>query len=77
MFFEAMRRKGHAVDAGGNGTAGSASVRAAARPEDMAAVVPIHNAVNERAWKLICEWEAPYVKPNSRYVLFCRLPVFF
>jgi cytochrome c heme-lyase len=29
-----------------------------AQPQDMAAIVPIHNAVNERAWKEILEWEA-------------------
>ncbi|KAI9828564.1 MAG: hypothetical protein M1819_006556 [Sarea resinae] len=28
-----------------------------ARTEDMKAIVPIHNAVNERAWKEIKEWE--------------------
>lgn len=28
---------------------------------DMATVVPIHNAVNERAWKEILKWEAPYM----------------
>ncbi|KAI9221882.1 cytochrome c/c1 heme-lyase [Blastocladiella britannica] len=28
------------------------------REEDMAVVVPIHNAVNEMAWKKILEWEA-------------------
>ena len=28
---------------------------------DMKTVVPIHNAVNERAWKEIREWEAPYL----------------
>lgn len=31
-----------------------------ARAADMRVVVPIHNAVNERAWKEILEWEAPY-----------------
>lgn len=31
-----------------------------AMAEDMKTVVPIHNAVNERAWKEIKEWEAPY-----------------
>jgi cytochrome c heme-lyase len=41
MFFEAMRRKG--LDG--------------ARAEDMRSVVPIHNAVNERAWRDILEWE--------------------
>lgn len=43
MFFEAMKRKGHASDA-----------------KDMKTIVPIHNAVNERAWKEIKEWERPY-----------------
>lgn len=27
------------------------------RAEDMNVVVPIHNAVNERAWQAIIEWE--------------------
>jgi len=43
MFFEAMKRKGHAGDA-----------------KDMKMIVPIHNAVNERAWKEIKEWERPW-----------------
>lgn len=32
------------------------------RPQaaDMATVVPIHNAVNERAWSEILKWEEPY-----------------
>ena len=30
------------------------------RATDMAAIVPIHNAVNERAWKEIREWESGY-----------------
>ena len=45
MFFDALRRKGNA---GG------------AHPADMRTVVPIHNAVNERAWREIKAWEAPY-----------------
>ena len=32
----------------------------AARAADMATVVPMHNAVNERAWADIKAWEAPY-----------------
>ncbi|KAL3427710.1 cytochrome c/c1 heme lyase [Phlyctema vagabunda] len=28
--------------------------------KDMKTIVPIHNAVNERAWKEIKEWERPY-----------------
>ncbi|ERS97632.1 hypothetical protein HMPREF1624_05803 [Sporothrix schenckii ATCC 58251] len=44
MFFEAMKRKGNDN----------------ARVADMRVVVPIHNAVNERAWKEILAWEAPY-----------------
>ncbi|KAK4446333.1 cytochrome c/c1 heme-lyase [Podospora aff. communis PSN243] len=43
MFFEAMKRKGHAAAA-----------------SDMKTVVPIHNAVNERAWAEILRWEAPF-----------------
>lgn len=38
-----------------------------ARETDMRTVVPIHNAVNERAWKEIREWEAPYLA-QSRYI---------
>ncbi|CAK7264399.1 Cytochrome c1 heme lyase [Sporothrix epigloea] len=44
MFFDAMKRKGNDN----------------ARASDMRVVVPIHNAVNERAWKEILAWEAPY-----------------
>ncbi|KAH8204533.1 hypothetical protein TruAng_001307 [Truncatella angustata] len=34
---------------------------------DMRTIVPIHNAVNERAWAEIKEWELPYyVKGSSR-----------
>lgn len=33
---------------------------------DMKTVVPIHNAVNERAWAEILRWEAPYVEPAVR-----------
>ncbi|KAK2057164.1 cytochrome c/c1 heme lyase [Colletotrichum caudatum] len=36
-----------------------------ARATDMATVVPIHNAVNERAWKEIKEWEKPYVEGSA------------
>lgn len=46
MFFDAMRRKGHDNVQG----------------VDMRTVVPIHNAVNERAWKEIKEWEKPYIE---------------
>ncbi|GAP89035.1 putative cytochrome c1 heme lyase [Rosellinia necatrix] len=35
------------------------------RAADMRAVVPIHNAVNERAWAEIKGWEAPYVQGSS------------
>ncbi|KUI64334.1 hypothetical protein VM1G_11147 [Cytospora mali] len=34
------------------------------RVADMKTVVPIHNAVNERAWKEIREWEKPYEAPT-------------
>lgn len=49
MFFEAMRRKGHG----------------SARAADMRTVVPIHNAVNERAWADIRAWERPYEDASS------------
>ncbi len=39
-----------------------------ARVTDMKTVVPIHNAVNERAWQQIKDWEAPYLE-KSQYVL--------
>lgn len=32
--------------------------------DDMAAVVPIHNAVNERAWYLIKQWEGRFTDPE-------------
>lgn len=51
MFFEAMKRKGHAAE-----------------KADMKTIVPIHNAVNERAWREIKEWERPYGS-EERYVL--------
>ncbi|RDA89139.1 hypothetical protein CP532_2230 [Ophiocordyceps camponoti-leonardi (nom. inval.)] len=35
------------------------------RALDMKTVVPIHNAVNERAWAQICQWEAPYLKQST------------
>ncbi|WQF81083.1 Putative holocytochrome c/c1 synthase [Colletotrichum destructivum] len=35
------------------------------RAADMATVVPIHNAVNERAWKEIKEWEQPYLEGTA------------
>lgn len=43
------------------------------RAQDMKTVVPIHNAVNERAWKEIREWEKPYA--NSTYVVLSRPPL--
>jgi cytochrome c heme-lyase len=39
------------------------------RAGDMRTVVPIHNAVNERAWAEIRQWEMPYA--SSTYV-FCH-----
>ncbi|KKP00763.1 cytochrome c heme-lyase [Trichoderma harzianum] len=36
-----------------------------AREVDMKTVVPIHNAVNERAWQHIKEWEAPYLTDSK------------
>lgn len=38
-----------------------------AQVADMKTVVPIHNAVNEKAWEQIKKWEAPYLA-DSKYV---------
>ncbi|KAL7624121.1 Cytochrome c1 heme lyase [Parahypoxylon ruwenzoriense] len=35
------------------------------RATDMRAVVPIHNAVNERAWAEIKAWEEPWIRGSS------------
>ncbi|KKF95842.1 putative cytochrome c1 heme lyase [Ceratocystis platani] len=40
-----------------------------ARAADMRTVVPIHNAVNERAWQEIKEWEKPYLAGTA-----CEVP---
>lgn len=49
-----------------------------ARVADMKTVVPIHNAVNERAWKEIKEWEAPYLKGTKYEVSYSlvELPLY-
>lgn len=36
-----------------------------ARERDMKTVVPIHNAVNERAWAQILKWEQPYLAQSE------------
>lgn len=36
-----------------------------ARERDMKTVVPIHNAVNERAWAHILKWEEPYLAQSQ------------
>lgn len=36
-----------------------------AEASDMSTVVPIHNAVNERAWTLIKDWEMRYAKAQN------------
>ncbi|KKK21536.1 hypothetical protein ARAM_006867 [Aspergillus rambellii] len=59
QFFEALMRKGN--------TPGSTS-----SPSELAttvaSIIPIHNAVNERAWQQILEWEskAPGSDPGSK-----------
>lgn len=58
MFFEAMKRKGYS-----NTDA-----------KEMKTVVPIHNAVNERAWKEIREWERPW-GAESKYVFFSTISI--
>ena len=39
---------------------------------DMKTIVPIHNAVNERAWKEIKDWERPWGS-DKKYVFLCIL----
>ncbi|KAL2809970.1 cytochrome c and c1 heme-lyase [Aspergillus granulosus] len=59
QFFEALMRKGNTP-----GSVTSASELATS----VASIIPIHNAVNERAWQQILEWEkqAPSSDPGSK-----------
>ncbi|KAL4873173.1 hypothetical protein BDV12DRAFT_160517 [Aspergillus spectabilis] len=59
QFFEALMRKGNTPD-----SVGSASELATT----VASIIPIHNAVNERAWQQILEWESkvPGTDPGSK-----------
>lgn len=38
---------------------------------DMKTIVPIHNAVNERAWKEIKEWERPWGSEEKYVYAHC------
>lgn len=63
MFFEAMKRKGYAADAQDMRTIGTAAEFT--NQEFIYGItltfkVPIHNAINERSWKEIKDWERPY-----------------
>lgn len=42
----------------------------ASEAKDMKMIVPIHNAVNERAWKEIKEWERPWGS-EEKFVFLC------
>lgn len=59
QFFEALMRKGNVP---------SSTTSAKDLATSVASVIPIHNAVNERAWKQILDWEnqAPASDPGSR-----------
>lgn len=59
QFFEALMRKG-------NSPASTSSASELAT--SVASIIPIHNAVNERAWKQILDWEkkAPSSDPGSQ-----------
>ncbi|KAJ5763839.1 cytochrome c1 heme lyase [Penicillium manginii] len=59
QFFEALMRKGNTP-----GSTTSASELATS----VASIIPIHNAVNERAWKQILDWEGkvPSSDPGSK-----------
>ncbi|KAL2833395.1 cytochrome c/c1 heme-lyase [Aspergillus cavernicola] len=59
QFFDALMRKGNT-----SGSVTSASELATT----VASIIPIHNAVNERAWQQILEWESrvPNSDPGSK-----------
>jgi cytochrome c heme-lyase len=59
QFFEALMRKGNTPSSTTSPTELATSV---------ASIIPIHNAVNERAWQQILEWEnkAPRSDPGSK-----------
>lgn len=59
QFFEALMRKGNTPNSVGSPAELATSV---------ASIIPIHNAVNERAWYQILEWEknAPNSDPGSK-----------
>lgn len=58
QFFEALMRKGNTPQSTSSASELATSV---------ASIIPIHNAVNERAWKQILDWEkkAPSTDPGS------------
>lgn len=59
QFFEALMRKGNLP---------SSTTSAKDLATSVASIIPIHNAVNERAWRQILEWEsrAPASDPGSK-----------
>ncbi|PYI22084.1 cytochrome c1 heme lyase [Aspergillus japonicus CBS 114.51] len=59
QFFEALMRKGNTP---------SSTESASELATTVASIIPIHNAVNERAWQQILEWEsrAPSSDPGSK-----------
>ncbi|KAJ5172425.1 hypothetical protein N7492_005018 [Penicillium capsulatum] len=59
QFFEALMRKGNSP---------SSTSSASELATSVASIIPIHNAVNERAWKQILDWErkAPSSDPGSQ-----------
>lgn len=59
QFFEALMRKGNTP---------SSTSTASELATSVASIIPIHNAVNERAWKQILDWEkkGPASDPGSK-----------
>ena len=59
QFFEALVRKGNTP---------TSTPSASELATSVASIIPIHNAVNERAWKQILEWEemGPSTDPGSK-----------
>ncbi|KAL4889009.1 cytochrome c and c1 heme-lyase [Aspergillus ambiguus] len=59
QFFEALMRKGNTP---------ASTTSASELATSVASIIPIHNAVNERAWQQILDWEsrAPRSDPGSK-----------
>ena len=57
QFFQAVLRKNHNTE----------NTSPENLAETVSSIIPIHNSVNERAWRQIREWESKYSTPFSDY----------